>query len=100
MAQFEINTPITTTEAVIVVEVKDRPMAPGRYKFQLVVVDNDDLLSEPDVVEVIVRDDRRPTAVLDTPKEVLFAQNFELSGRRSSDAPPGKVVKFIWTLIG
>ena len=100
MAKFEINTPIETEEAAIIVEAREQPLPPGRYRFQLVVVDNDNLSSEPDTVDVIVRDDRRPTAVLETPRAVLFAQDFELSGRRSSDPEPGKIVKYIWTLVG
>lgn len=100
MPVFEINTPIETDDPIILVEVKDKPLTPGRYRFRLVVRDNDDLLSDPSEVDVIVRDDRRPTAVLDAPREVLFGQDIELSGRKSSDPDPGKVVKYIWTLVG
>ena len=44
-------------------------------------------------------DDRRPTAVVRAPETVPFGQPFELDGRRSTDLPPGKVVKYRWTML-
>ena len=100
MPVFEINTPIETDDAVIVVSAGRSPLAPGRYRFRLQVRDNDDLLSDASEVDVIVRDDRKPTAVLDAPPQVLLGQDFELRGTRSSDPEPGKIVKYVWTLVG
>ncbi len=100
MPVFEINTPIETEEPVITVSIKEKPLPPGRYHFRLVVVDNDGLQSDPSDVDIVVRDDRRPTAILLAPQEVLFGQDFELDGRKSSDPAPGKVVRYIWTLVG
>lgn len=100
MPVFEINTPIETEEPVIIVSAGERPLPPGRYRFRLVVMDNDEQFSEPSEVEVIVRDDRRPTAVLDAPQQVLLNQDFELRGDRSSDPEPGKIVRYVWSLVG
>lgn len=100
MPVFEINTPIKTEEPVIIVSANEKPLAPGRYRFRLVVVDNDGLESDPSEVDIVVRDNRRPTAILDAPNEVLFGQEFRLDGRRSSDLDPGKIVNYVWTLVG
>jgi hypothetical protein len=101
MPRFEPNVPIQTQEPVILVEVAEgQALLPGRHTFRLVVVDNDGLESDPDQVDIIVLDDRRPTAVLEVPRQVIFGQNFELSGRRSADPAPGRIVRYIWTLVG
>lgn len=101
MAQFKPGEPITTEEPAIEVTVNaEQPLlAPGRHSFQLIVSDDAGNLSLPDVVEVIVRDTVRPTAVLEAPKQVQPGQSFFLSGKRSSDVAPGRVVKYEWTLL-
>ena len=102
MATFQPGTPIETQDPLIEVTIDPQQpsLGPGRHRFRLVVVDNDGLSSAPDEVDVIIRDERVPTAVLEAPREVRFGQSFELSGRRSSDPAPGKVVRWIWTLMG
>ena len=102
MAEFKINTPISTDQPVIEVTVAApaQPLAVGRHRFRLVVADDSNNLSDPDEIDVIVRDAVKPTAVLEGPRLVDFGAAFELSGRRSTDAGGGKVVKFIWTLVG
>ncbi len=101
MPRFEPGVPIELAEPAIMVEIdENNPLPPGRHRFRLVVRDNDGLESEPDEVDIIVVDERRPTAVIDAPQRVLFGNSFELSGRRSSDPPPGKVVSWVWTLLG
>ena len=40
-----------------------------------------------------------PTAIITAPTQVEFGQSFRLDGSKSSDIPPGKVVKFIWTMV-
>ena len=100
MAEFRPGQPIETD--VPTVEVTVTPGAPlpvGRHRFQLVVVDDSGNQSEPSVAEVIVRDRQKPTAVLDVPAAVDFGSSFRLSGSRSSDVAPGKIVKFIWTRL-
>jgi hypothetical protein len=100
MAIFETGVPIETAENVISVDVTpNRPLPIGRHIFQLEVVDDSGNRSAPDRVEVIVRDEDNPTAVLDAPSTVPFGRPFRLSGQRSSDPPPGQVVRYIWTLV-
>lgn len=100
MAIFQAGVPIETAENTISVDVTpDRPLPIGRHIFQLEVVDDSGNRSAPDRVEVIVRDETNPTAVLDAPKTVGFGLPFRLNGQRSSDPPPGKIARFIWTLV-
>lgn len=99
MAQFVTNQTIETSEPEIEVTVnRQAPLAVGRHRFQLVVVDDSGNVSEPDVVEVIVKDLTKPTAVLQAPREVEFGQSFQLSGNRSFDIG-GKIIKYRWTLL-
>ena len=99
MAEFQPNAPIETTDPTIEVTVTPaKPLPVGRKRFQLVVVDDSGNQSDPDVVEVIVRDAQKPTAVIDAPRLVDFGKSFQLSGARSSDVG-GRVVKYVWTLL-
>ena len=52
-----------------------------------------------ELLEVIVVDDKKPTAVLDAPARVSFGVSFKLSGARSADLPPGKIREFRWLMI-
>jgi hypothetical protein len=100
VAEFRIGTPIETTEPSIEVTVNPQnPLPIGSHRFQLVVVDDSGNPSESAEVRVIVRDSQNPTAVIDAPSQVEYGQSFPLSGRRSSDVPPGRVVRWIWTLM-
>jgi hypothetical protein len=100
MPEFLPGQPIATDVADIEVSVTPAsPLPVGRHRFSLVVVDDSGNQSEPDVHEVIVRDATRPTAVLDGPREVPFGQSFQLNGRRSSDPPPGRIVRYQWTRL-
>jgi hypothetical protein len=100
MATFQPGTPIETTEPVVEVTVTpEAPLSTGRHRFQLVVVDDAGNTSDPDVVDVVVRDTQRPTAVLRAPEQAEFGRSFALDGRASSDVPPGRVVRFVWTLV-
>ena len=70
------------------------------YRFQLVVVDNSNNTSQPDVIEVIVADTTRPTAVVEAiPRQPEFGTSFELRGSASKDLAPGQIVNYIWTLV-
>jgi hypothetical protein len=91
-----IATPDSTVEVTI---APAAPLAPGRHRFQLVVVDDSGNVSEPAVADVVVIDDKKPTAVLDAPARVSFGASFSLSGARSVDLPPGRIVQYRWTLI-
>ena len=100
MPVFKPGTPVTTEEPVVeVIASEELPLKPGRHRLQLIVEDDSGNVSLPDIVDLIVRDTIRPTAVLEAPKSVQPGQNFMLDGRRSSDVPPGKIVKYEWTLL-
>ncbi len=99
-AELKLNTPVETTDSVLVVKVDPtNPLSTGVHRFQLVVVDDSGNQSDPAIVEVVIRDTQRPTAVIDAPPTVETGQSFKLSGERSSDVVPGKVASYIWTMI-
>lgn len=86
-----------------------RRLPPGKHQFRLVVTDDSGNASEPAVVTVIVRDDQRPTAVIDFLDEqgrrlpdstlsISVGQRFSLSAARSFD-PEGAVVSYEWELL-
>ena len=100
MASFVIGSPVESADALIEVTVDPAtPLAVGRHRFQLVVVDDSGNQSLPDAVEIVVRDSTNPTAVLRVPSQVEFGASFQLDARASSDVAPGKVVKYIFTLV-
>ena len=97
MATFVPGTPVVTNDAHVEVTVTPgAPLAAGQHRFQLVVVDDAGNASSPALVDVVVVDDQRPTAVLDAPAKVSLGASFTLSGARSSDVAPGKVVQYRW----
>jgi hypothetical protein len=55
-------------------------------------------VSAPAAVEVIVRDWQKPTAVLDASRQVEAGQSFQLSGSRSTDIAPGRIVRYRWMM--
>lgn len=100
MPTFIPGQPIVTRDPTVQVEVTPQsPLKPGRHRFQLVVTDDSGNVSEPAVVEVIVRDETKPTAVIDAPATVAAGRSFSLAGNRSIDQPPGRIVSFAWTLL-
>ena len=108
MAQFQVNTPIAQADPTIRVDVTPAaPLPLGANRFQLVVVDSAGNEPAPTVLDVIVRDTTKPTAVLDmvdaagtrTNPAVGSGQSFILSGARSTDLPPGKIVEYRFTLL-
>jgi hypothetical protein len=99
MTVFQPSIPITTDLPVIEVTVDDKnPLPVGKHIFELRVVDDSGNESDPAILELIVRDTTRPTAILDGPGEVEAGQPFKLSGERSSDVAPGRVVRYVWIL--
>lgn len=100
MAKLEINVPFETDQPTVVVEVDPQnPLARGRHKFQLEVVDDSGNVSLPDVVEVIVADRERPTAVIAGPQIADLGKGFELDGSKSFDI--GGVIKaYRYTYLG
>ena len=100
MAKFNIGVAVETADPGVEVTISpDAPLAVGRHRFQLVVVDDSGNSSLPDQVEIIVRDSKNPTAVITAPTQVEFGETFGLDGRKSSDVAPGRVVKYVWTLV-
>lgn len=100
MADFSVNNPITTPDPKVTVDVSpEAPLPIGPVRFQLVVFDEDNNASEPAFLEVLIRDTKAPTAVLDGPKAVELGDSFELSAERSSDIKPGKIKSYQWTMV-
>jgi hypothetical protein len=100
MPEFRPGEVIETDQPNVQVEMNPQnPLRPGRYVFQLVVIDDSGNESQPDTVEVIIRDTERPTAVITAPQSVNFGENFVLDGRLSSDIG-GRIVGYRWTLVG
>lgn len=101
MADFVINTDITTDTSTIEVTVNpDRPLPLGRHRFRLIVVDDSGNRSAADEVEMIIADQNAPTAVLNVPRVAAFGTSFNLDGSRSFDAGGGRVVQYVWTYLG
>jgi hypothetical protein len=100
MAKFSIGVSVESADPGVEVTISpDAPLPVGRHRFQLVVVDDSGNSSLPDAVEIIVRDSKNPTAVITAPTQVEFGESFGLDGRKSSDVAPGRVVKYVWTLV-
>jgi len=100
MADFIIGKEVETNEPTIEVTVNiANPLSVGKHTFRLVVVDDGGNQSLPAVAEVVVRDSVNPTAILRAPSQVEFGKSFLLDGKDSSDVPPGKVVRYIWTML-
>ena len=108
MAQFKPNQPVAQADPSVKVEVSQaNPLPVGSNRFQLVVVDDQGNLSQPVVLEVIVAAAAVPTAVLEMVDDngqrieprVQSGRTFTLSGAKSSDVPPGRVVEYRFTLL-
>ena len=108
MPEFKLNQPIVQREPVVKVDVSAAaPLPLGANRFRLVVIDDAGNESEPTFLEVVVRDAQKPTAVLDmvdangrrVDPVVRQGEGFVLSGARSTDVAPGKVVEFRFTLV-
>ena len=96
-----VNQPIPGTPPDTLLEITIDPATPlkvGRHTFQLQVTDDSGNISAPATVQVLVIDDKAPTAIIDGPDRVGVGTGFTLSGKRSTDIG-GKLVKFTWTLI-
>lgn len=109
MAVFQPNVPVTQADPLVKVEVsRQSPLPVGPNRFRLVVIDDEGNPSEPTFIEVLVLAPTDPTAVLDVVNDagaridpqVPFGTTFILSGARSSDVAPGRVVEYQFTLVG
>lgn len=108
MAEFKPNVPVVLDDPFVTVDIDPKnPLPPGKYRFQLVVVDDSKNESDPAILEVIIQDTQRPTAVLDVVDAnkavikpvVSQGESFGLSGARSSDVAPGSVKSYRFTLL-
>lgn len=101
MAVFTTGQPVVTNVPHVDVTVTPpaAPLLPGVHRFQLIVVDDSGNLSDPTFADIVVVDDKKPTAVIDAPATVPSGVSFSLSGARSSDIAPGRVIEYRWTRL-
>ena len=109
MAKFVRNKPVQVdTPSVKVETAAGDKLDLGANRFQLIVVDDAGNESEPAFIDVIVKDAAKPTAVLDLvdgngkilPElTVKQGDTIILSGARSKDQPPGKVMSYTFTWV-
>jgi hypothetical protein len=108
MANFIINQDVATDTNTIEVTIDPtNPLPVGTHSFQLVVVDDSGNKSGAAVVTITVIDTTVPTAAVFATNvdggqinTVPYGQVFLLNGTKSFDSGGGKVVKYIWTLLG
>lgn len=101
MAEFVINTDVTTTVPTVEVTLSaNSPLPLGKHRFQLIVIDDSGNKSIPDEVQVIVADQQNPTAVFSAPSVVAFGASIPLDGSKSFDVGGGKVTQWVWTYLG
>ena len=91
-----LNQPVETSQPRFTVT---GGLSAGLHTFRLVVVDDAGNQSQPAEAQLRAIDSRAPTAVLDAPATVLLGQPVVLSGERSSDVPPGTVVRWRFTRL-
>jgi hypothetical protein len=98
MAEFVVNKPVTQDAPIADVTFSNAVPAlpPGTHTFQLVVVDDLGVSSDPVIEQVIIQG--KPVAVLTAPDRVAFGLPFRLDGSKSN-VPGGKIAKWIFTRI-
>ena len=99
MAFLKPNEPFSANTPKLVVEgdaATNKPLGPGTYKFQLVVVDKDGISSDPTVVNVRVL--AKPIARFVATRQPIANQPFELDASTSVD-PDGSIDTYLWTLL-
>jgi hypothetical protein len=107
--EFRQNKEFTSGDALLSIAVSPNdPIPVGAHTFQLVVVDNSGNASRPAQIQILVRDSTAPTAVINAAdldgrplrdNTVESGAGFVLNGKGSVDLPPGKIEKYIWTLV-
>ena len=101
MAKFVINADVVTDIPKVEVTLSpESPLALGRHRFRLIVVDDSGNKSVPDEVVILVADQENPTAVINGPSVVAFGNSFGLDGSKSFDVGGGKISQFVWTYLG
>ena len=109
MARFQRNQPVEQANPQVKVDfAPNQQLDVGPNRFELVVIDDAGQESEPVAIEVVVLHDAKPTAVLDVlaangnrlqPAKIKRGQKISLSGKRSTDKAPGKIVKYRFTWV-
>ena len=102
-SELQVNAPIegAAPDASLVIQIdQNQPLAVGSYIFQLQVFDDSGNPSQPVQVRIAVIDTQAPTAVISAPRTVPFATEFTLSGAESRDVGGGRIVRYVWTLLG
>ena len=101
MAEFVVNQDVATEQPTVEVTLSlQRPLAVGRHRFRLIVLDNSGNRSAPDEIDVVIADTQAPTAVLTPLNPVPFGTSFNLDGRRSTDVGGGQITRYVWTYLG
>ncbi len=100
------NLPIKTSDSKLNVEMGDSPLGVGQHQFSLTVADTSGNQSTTVNLSLIVKDDQRPTAVLDVrdaqtgrliPNNTIsFGSSFQLSAARSVDPGGGSIKTYEW----
>jgi hypothetical protein len=98
MPEFVPNQPVTLEKGVVDVTfgATVKSLDPGTHTFQLVVVDDLGVSSDPVQTKVTVQG--KPIADLNGPSRVAAGQSFQLDGSKSISAG-GKITKWIFTRI-
>ena len=108
MAEFKPNVPVVQADPTVTVDVNARaPLAVGKHRVSLTVIDDAGNESAPAILELVVRDTEKPTAVLEIvdgrgtrlDPSVPQGTTFILSGAKSTDIPPGKIKEYRFTLL-
>lgn len=103
MAKFVINQTVSLPDGTVEAE----GLGVGPHRFQLIAVDDDGQESDPAFLDVVITAGDRPTAVLDLTdangqrinSDTVVGRRLFLSGARSSDVEPGRIVEYRYTLI-
>jgi hypothetical protein len=98
MPELKIGEMITTDTPTLEVTSTLNPLTVGKHVFQLVVVDEAKNVSDPATVEVVVLDNKAPTAIITAPSSVPYGTAITLDGRGSTDIG-GRILEYRWTRI-
>jgi hypothetical protein len=96
-----------TTDPTLTIRGDDLPL--GSHVYSLEVVDESGNVSDPVLATIVVVDSGPPVAVLEAYDRsgrplpdgtvVPLGVQFILDGSSSFDAPPGPIVRYVWTLF-
>jgi hypothetical protein len=98
MPEMQVGQMITTDTPTLEVTSGITPLTVGKHVFQLVVVDDSQNVSDPAKVEVVVIDNKAPTAIVSAPSSVPYGTAITLDGRASTDIG-GRILEYRWTRI-